>query len=190
MQSFRIRYSIMKEPLFISSWQMLNHRDSTALSLLLHTGKGQLLVSSNVLVDTSYPKNLHFYSRKKEKLLITIFMALPQSSNNSNLQHSHISSFSYVFFPLHKFYTFKQAYFSLPQRKLIASKLWFVARQWANPFRQQTPILKCSGYRSFSCTDMTEANIQLLEEAGEKTLPLFNLTDTGSNCYLFKTSVQ
>lgn len=67
----------MKELLFTSSWQMLNHRDSTALSLLQHTGKGQFLVSSIVLVAISYTKNVYCYLKKKENLLISIFMALP-----------------------------------------------------------------------------------------------------------------
>lgn len=122
VQSFRIRYSIMKEPLFTSSQQMLNHRDSTALPLLHHTGKGQVLVSSIVLVATSYPKNVSCYSRKKENLLTFIFMALPQSSNNSNLQHSHIITVFPIFFPLHKFYTLKLIFLYL-KGKLIASKL-------------------------------------------------------------------
>lgn len=100
VQSFRTRYSIMKEPLSTSSQNMLNHRDSTALSLLHHTGKGQVLVSSIALVATSYPKNVYCYSRKKENLLIFIFMALPQPSNNSNLQHSHIITVFPIFFPI------------------------------------------------------------------------------------------
>lgn len=123
MQSFRIRHSIMKETPFTGSWQMLNHWDLTVLSLLQESGKGQFLVSSIALVATSYLKNVHCYTRKKKSLLISIFMALPQSPNNSNLQHSHILTVFPVFFPLHNFIQSNKLTFVYLKGKLTASKL-------------------------------------------------------------------
>lgn len=112
MQSSRIRYSIMKEPLFISSWQMLNHRDSTAPSLLQHTGKGQFLVSSIVLVDTSYRK-MYTVTQRRRKICLSPFLWHYHSHLTTVIYNIHILTGFPIFFPI----TLKQVYFSLPQRK-------------------------------------------------------------------------
>lgn len=135
---------------------MLNQRDSTALSLLEHTGKSHFLVSSIVLIATSSQKNVHCYSRKKENLLISIFMALPQSSKNSNLQHSHILTvFSYIFSHYTNFTHSNKLTFLYLKGKLIASNFDLCqGREWT-VLESQTFILKCSGYHSFLFTDLT-----------------------------------
>lgn len=65
-------------------------------------------------------------------------------------------------------------FFLYHKGKLIASKLGFVAGQKANLLDNKTSILKCSGYHCFLHLRQTEANLLLLEEAGEKKItPLF-----------------